>query len=213
MLLLGAEASTGEVQSIAGIQFVPHGHQPLHASKASPQQQQQQLPIVLSAPDHTLYISHIRGAVKSAASITDRRSSAASASAQGTVSIHHAQLMGGRASQLLVEDAPEVSTEQLTVRDLSDLRGDVVVGGSVNVRGSVIGRGPYVDSSDARLKTNIRPAFVPTPPSRPEQLRQETAVSSISSSSSSSSSEGRRPAVASVLERVRQLSAVCVCIY
>lgn len=35
------------------------------------------------------------------------------------------------------------------------MNGDVYVDGSINVRGSVIGSGPYIDTSDARFKTNI----------------------------------------------------------
>lgn len=33
--------------------------------------------------------------------------------------------------------------------------GDAIVGGSLEVSGTVVGSGPYVDSSDARLKTNL----------------------------------------------------------
>jgi len=37
-----------------------------------------------------------------------------------------------------------------------DSRGDAYVGGSLIVAGAVVGSGPYVDSSDARKKTNVR---------------------------------------------------------
>lgn len=33
---------------------------------------------------------------------------------------------------------------------------DVMVEGSVTVAGAVMGRGPYMDTSDARLKTEVR---------------------------------------------------------
>jgi hypothetical protein len=62
----------------------------------------------------------------------------------------------------VIEDVAELTTTTLTVKDFGDFRGDVIVGGSVNVRGSVIGRGPYVDSSDRRLKTNIAPLTTTT---------------------------------------------------
>lgn len=33
---------------------------------------------------------------------------------------------------------------------------DVVIDGSVTVAGAVMGRGPYMDTSDGRLKTSVR---------------------------------------------------------
>lgn len=52
-------------------------------------------------------------------------------------------------------DSKEVKTNTLVVTGTSDMNGDVYVDGSINVRGSVIGSGPYIDTSDIRFKTNI----------------------------------------------------------
>jgi cytoskeletal protein CcmA (bactofilin family) len=52
-------------------------------------------------------------------------------------------------------DATEVKSASLLVTGTTDLNGDVYVDGSINVRGSVIGSGPYIDTSDSRFKTNI----------------------------------------------------------
>lgn len=43
----------------------------------------------------------------------------------------------------------------LKVKQRGDFASDVVVGGSAYISGTVMGSGPYVDSSDIRLKTNI----------------------------------------------------------
>ena len=51
--------------------------------------------------------------------------------------------------------AGDIKTNILSVSGVAELGGDVFVDGSVNVRGSVIGSGPYIDSSDKRFKTNI----------------------------------------------------------
>ena len=47
----------------------------------------------------------------------------------------------------------------LTAEGSINLLNDVVIHGSISVDGSVIGSGPYVDSSDGRLKTNVQPLF------------------------------------------------------
>ena len=52
-------------------------------------------------------------------------------------------------------DSKEIKTNTLIVTGTSDMNGDVYVDGSINVRGSVIGSGPYIDTSDARFKTNV----------------------------------------------------------
>jgi hypothetical protein len=52
-------------------------------------------------------------------------------------------------------DATEIKVTTLLVTGAADLNGDVYVDGSINVRGSVIGSGPYIDTSDSRFKTNI----------------------------------------------------------
>lgn len=54
-----------------------------------------------------------------------------------------------------IHDAHSVVTSLLTVREQAEFLADVVIDGSVTVHGTVIGSGPYVDSSDARFKKNI----------------------------------------------------------
>lgn len=54
-----------------------------------------------------------------------------------------------------IHDAHSVVTSLLTVREQAEFLADVVIDGSVTVHGTVIGSGPYVDSSDERFKKNI----------------------------------------------------------
>lgn len=54
-------------------------------------------------------------------------------------------------------DAISVNTAHLVVQGRSEVQGDGMYGGTLTVRGAVVGSGPYVDSSDRRLKTNIQP--------------------------------------------------------
>lgn len=44
----------------------------------------------------------------------------------------------------------------LAVGGVLEAATDVVIEGSVTVAGAVMGRGPYMDTSDGRLKTNVR---------------------------------------------------------
>jgi hypothetical protein len=74
----------------------------------------------------------------------------------GHLQIHSAELHSPHLLQARV-DAKEIKTVNLIVSGTSDMSGDVYVDGSINVRGSVIGSGPYIDTSDSRFKTNITP--------------------------------------------------------
>jgi hypothetical protein len=76
-------------------------------------------------------------------------------SSKDSLSIHQAAIRQSDITSSLIRDSPSISTSSLTVEDFTDLRGDVVVGGSMSVHGTVVGSGPYVDSSDATLKRNV----------------------------------------------------------
>eukprot|EP00596_Hydrurales_sp_CCMP1899_P011071 CAMPEP_0119052806 /NCGR_PEP_ID=MMETSP1177-20130426/73978_1 /TAXON_ID=2985 /ORGANISM="Ochromonas sp, Strain CCMP1899" /LENGTH=135 /DNA_ID=CAMNT_0007032489 /DNA_START=693 /DNA_END=1101 /DNA_ORIENTATION=- len=54
-------------------------------------------------------------------------------------------------------DLNYISGDRLVITGESELLGEVYIGGSLSVRGSVVGSGPYMDSSDIRFKTNIIP--------------------------------------------------------
>jgi len=51
----------------------------------------------------------------------------------------------------------ELRATSLVVSADSELHGDVFMSSSLTVQGTVVGSGPYVDSSDARFKKNIKP--------------------------------------------------------
>ncbi len=48
-----------------------------------------------------------------------------------------------------------ITTNKFQVNGMTDLIGATYIEGSLNVHGSVVGSGPYMDSSDVRFKTNI----------------------------------------------------------
>lgn len=52
-------------------------------------------------------------------------------------------------------NAKNVKTATMSVSGSAEFGSDVFVDGSVNVRGTVIGSGPYIDSSDKRFKSNV----------------------------------------------------------
>lgn len=53
------------------------------------------------------------------------------------------------------ETTVKVQADKLEVNGASDIFGPVYVGGSLSVHGSVVGSGPYIDSSDIRFKVDV----------------------------------------------------------
>lgn len=78
-------------------------------------------------------------------------------SAGSKVSIFNAVLHAAE-----IADASSITAQSLALADslsvagYSELKGDVTVGGALTCHGPVVGSGPYVDSSDRRLKTDVR---------------------------------------------------------
>jgi hypothetical protein len=70
---------------------------------------------------------------------------------------HEAPLMVENLSIRGASQSSSTAVAILEVHGKSDLLGDTYIEGSMTVRGTVIGSGPYIDSSDRRLKTNIQP--------------------------------------------------------
>jgi len=56
----------------------------------------------------------------------------------------------------LSNDDVMITSSKFHVNGMTDLIGATYVEGSLNVHGSVVGSGPYMDSSDIRFKTNIK---------------------------------------------------------
>ena len=77
------------------------------------------------------------------------------ASPSAPLLVSSALLTHSNISNSHIHDAHSVVTSLLTVREQAEFLSDVVIDGSVTVHGTVIGSGPYVDSSDARFKRNI----------------------------------------------------------
>ena len=83
-----------------------------------------------------------------------RVSSVEPLSAGGSLTISKATLSSPTLTDASIS-AADIKTNTLSVSGVAELGSDAFVDGSVNVRGSVIGSGPYIDSSDKRFKTNI----------------------------------------------------------
>ncbi len=75
----------------------------------------------------------------------------------GRVRISKSIISNSILNNITVENSEEISTKRLVVNGPTYLHADVMVLGDVSVRGSVVGSGPYVDSSDIRFKKNIIP--------------------------------------------------------
>jgi hypothetical protein len=78
------------------------------------------------------------------------------ASAAAPLQIHSALLLQANLTASTIHNAASISTAALTVREQAEFLSNVVIDGSVTVHGTVVGSGPYVDSSDARLKRDVR---------------------------------------------------------
>jgi predicted Mrr-cat superfamily restriction endonuclease len=79
------------------------------------------------------------------------------------ISIKKLSVMESKMEKLVVNalevagavDVRAIAAKELKVTGQSQFHDDIFVRGSVSVEGSVIGSGPYVDSSDRRFKTNV----------------------------------------------------------
>lgn len=71
------------------------------------------------------------------------------------LNIASALLLRSNISASHVHKAVSISTAILSVSETAEFLSDVVIDGTVTVHGSVVGSGPYVDSSDMRLKKDV----------------------------------------------------------
>lgn len=78
-------------------------------------------------------------------------------SSDGNIVISKATMSDSTLSNVIISDATSVSTKSLTVNGAAQFSDDIFVEGSITVRGTVMGSGPYVDSSDIRFKKNVSP--------------------------------------------------------
>jgi hypothetical protein len=76
-------------------------------------------------------------------------------SASEKLHIIDAHLLRANLSNSHIHSASEVDTRLLVVHGTAEFLSEVVIDGGVTVHGSVVGSGPYVDSSDRRFKRNI----------------------------------------------------------
>ena len=73
-----------------------------------------------------------------------------------TVAVSSATLTDPTIIRGSIKDASSVSADRLDISGSADIQGAVTIGNSLNVLGSVVGSGPYMDSSDRRLKTDVK---------------------------------------------------------
>ena len=73
----------------------------------------------------------------------------------GKLSISHALISDSTLSKVSITGASDITTQTITVTGQADISKDLYVGGTITVQGSVIGSGPYIDTSDARFKKNV----------------------------------------------------------
>lgn len=69
--------------------------------------------------------------------------------------IENAMIHSSNITNTIIHNSISISTESLVVRKLAEFQSDVVIDGDITVHGTVVGSGPYVDSSDLRFKENI----------------------------------------------------------
>ena len=68
--------------------------------------------------------------------------------------LHKPVINGGSLTSI---DSIQVNKLEVTGTGNTDIAGSVFIGGSLDVHGSVVGTGPYMDSSDIRYKSDILP--------------------------------------------------------
>ena len=71
--------------------------------------------------------------------------------------LHNVTLTNPSFENIKLPSVLELTSDNLIVKGKSELHDDLFVDGTVTVRGSVIGSGPYMDSSDPRFKLQIEP--------------------------------------------------------
>eukprot|EP01039_Chlorochromonas_danica_P010844 gene10844-12054_t len=96
--------------------------------------------VFLDVQTDTLHLAHLAPHTASSRIIIDQ------------ASLHQPEL-----HKAVLKESMSITTDTLLVQGMSEVKGDSIFGGSITVRGSVVGSGPYVDSSDRRLKTDIKP--------------------------------------------------------
>eukprot|EP01041_Mallomonas_annulata_P001065 gene1065-2084_t len=81
-------------------------------------------------------------------------SDSSSSSSSSTIAITSALISDSKLQRVSIS-ATDLSATSLSVSGQGDVGKDLYVGGSVTVQGSVIGSGPYIDTSDMRFKKDI----------------------------------------------------------
>ena len=74
-----------------------------------------------------------------------------------TLQLSHVEVHSGSIRNTLLEDVTLHKVKSLEVKGSTELLAETLIGGSLTVHGTVMGSGPYVDSSDVRFKKDIRP--------------------------------------------------------
>lgn len=72
------------------------------------------------------------------------------------ITIFRASLMDPVISGGIITGAESVNTGRLEVTGAVEIAGHTYIGSSLNVHGSVVGSGPYMDSSDSRFKIGVK---------------------------------------------------------
>ena len=101
--------------------------------------------------DGALHVS----ALKPIATDSNSGSGSTGAQQQRQLLIQSALLSNSNVSHSTIHNSPSVSTTLLSVSGVAEFLNEVIIDGGVTVHGSVVGSGPYVDSSDGRLKRNV----------------------------------------------------------